>query len=89
MSDDARLALTLVCFTVALLAEVGGLALVVREARRAGRVLRRWQAADACDAADLRALVPELLGNPFDRGAAAVLLVVGVVFGAAGNFLVL
>jgi hypothetical protein len=89
MSDDARLALTLVCFTVALLAEVGGLALVVREGRRAGRALRRWQTAAERGGTDLHAPVPELLGNPFDRGAAAVLLVVGVVFGAAGNFLAL
>src|SRR4051794_39012438 len=97
MSDDARLALTIICFVGALLAQLGGLVLVVREARAAGRALRRWQAAEAQGfgaqgsgaqgSGEPRSLVPALLGNPFDRTAAVVLLGAGVLLGAAGNLL--
>ena len=85
MRDTARLALTVVCFAVALVAELAALALLLREARRAERALRRWR--DTDPPVPVRLVADQLLGNRFDRGAAVVLLVVGLVVGALGNFL--
>jgi hypothetical protein len=88
MSDDARIALALLCLGVAVVAELAGLALVIREARRASRALRRWQdLAPASGQQELREVVRGLLGNSFDRTAAAVLLVTGVVLGGIGGIL--
>jgi hypothetical protein len=87
MSDTAQVALTVVCYTVAALAQLTAIALLAREGRRSGRVLRRWQEADPRRRAELPDLVGDLLGNSFDRRTAVVLLVVGVVAGAVGHFL--
>ena len=88
MSEDARIALTLLCLGVAVVAELVGLALVIREARTASRVLRRWQdLALGSGQQELGELVRGLLGNSFDRAAAAVLLVTGVVLGGIGGLL--
>ena len=88
MSDDARLALTLICAVVGLLAQLGGLLLVVRETRKAARVLRRWsRAAPGQGQPELRDDVGALLDDPFDRVAAAVLLVLGVVLAGIGALL--
>src|SRR4051794_41979149 len=82
MSDDARIALTLICSVVGLLAQLGGLLLVVRETRKASRLLRRWsQAGTGAGQPDLRDVVGAWLDNPYDRVAAAVLLVLGVALG--------
>jgi hypothetical protein len=97
MSETAQVALAVVCFAVAVLAQVTGLALLVADARRTGAALRRWR--DSSPAGhrpetpvrlgDLAVLLDTLLDNRFDRAAAAVLLVVGVVAGALGWFLAL
>jgi hypothetical protein len=95
MSVDARLALTLICYGIALVTELTGLVLVIREARRAGRALRRWQAANPAQnpqgalaqQTHVNEVVAALLGNPVDRWTAVLLLVVGVVVGGLGNFL--
>jgi len=95
MSDDARLALTLICYVIALVAQLAGLVLVIREARRAGRALRRWQAANPAQNPEgslgqqtrVDEVVTALLGNPLDRWTAVLLLVLGVVVGGVGNFL--
>src|SRR5690349_12887361 len=77
MTTTARLALTVVCWTLALLAEVAGILLLVVEGRRTGRALRRWRQVDPQDEGlfakqrQLDGLVDVLAGNPFDRGDAA------------------
>lgn len=97
MSETAQVALAVVCFSVAALAQLTGLALLVADARRTGSALRRWR--DGCPPGreqetpvrlgELAGLLDSLLGNRFDRAAAAVLLVVGVVAGALGGLLAL
>jgi hypothetical protein len=93
MSPTARVALTVVCWTLALVTELSGIALLVLEARRTGRALRRWRDLDAAEPAllarqqDLDGVVELLAGRSFDRAFAISLLVVGVVAGALGNFL--
>jgi hypothetical protein len=88
MSDSARLALTVVAFTVSLLTGLAGIGLVVAERRRAGRALRRWQqAGGAARPGAVDELVVHLLGNPFDRSSAVALLLVSLVTGACGHFL--
>jgi hypothetical protein len=97
MSETAQAALAVVCFSVAVLAQVTGLALLVADARRTGSVLRRWRdgGVPGCERGtpvrldDLAGLLDALLDNRFDRAAAAVLLMVGVVAGALGWFLAL
>jgi hypothetical protein len=95
MSPTARLALTVVCWTLALLAEVAGLLLLVADSRRTGRALRRWRQVDPDDEGlfakqhQLDALVDVLTGNAFDRATAVALLVLGVVVGTIGNLLTL
>jgi hypothetical protein len=95
MSPTARLALTVVCWTLALLAEVAGLLLLVADGRRTGRALRRWRQVDPDDEGlfakqhQLDALVDVLAGNAFDRATAVALLVLGVVVGTIGNLLTL
>jgi hypothetical protein len=97
MSETAQVALAVVCFSVALLAQVTGLALLVADARRAGSALRRGRDGGTAGRdreapvrlGELTSLLDSLLGNRFDRAAATVLLLVGVVAGALGWFLAL
>jgi len=95
MSPTARLALTVVCWTLALLCELAGLLLLVADGRRTGRALRHWRQVDPADQGlfvkqqQLDALVDVLQGRPFDRGTAVALLVIGVVVGTVGNLLTL
>ncbi len=98
MSETAQVALAVVCFSVALLAQVTGLAMLVADARRTGSALRRWRDGGIAGRereapvrlAELTSLLDSLLGNRFDRAAAAaVLLLVGVVASAVGGFLAL
>ena len=92
MSDTSQVALAVLCYLVAVLAQLGGIALLVTEARRVGRILGGRRAADPqvpgrqADAGDV---VEHLLGNRFDRVAGVALLVTGVVAGALGNVLAL
>lgn len=87
-----------VCYVLACLAELGGVALIVREAVTAKRVLTKWEAADnpANDGAgtwDQAALVNKvastLLAARAGAAWAVVLLVVGIITGTIGNFLTL
>ncbi|SFL24379.1 hypothetical protein [Geodermatophilus ruber] len=99
MSDTAQVGLAVVCYAVAVSAQLAGLALLVTEARRTGAALRRWRDEDperrwsdedpepAGQHGDLDRVVARLVGNSFDRTAAVVLLAVGVVAGALGHFL--
>ena len=95
MSDTTQAALAVLCYVVAVIAQLGGIALLVLEARRAGTALRRWrnvvsegQAPSSPGShAGLDGVVEQLLGNRFDRATAAALLGVGVVTGAVGNLL--
>jgi hypothetical protein len=97
MSETAQVALAVVCFSVALLAQVTGLALLVADARRTGSALRRWRDGGVAGReqeapvrlGELTSLLDSLLDNRFDRAAAVVLLLVGVVAGALGWFLAL
>ena len=97
MSETAQVALAVVCFSVALLAQVTGLAMLVADARRTGSALRRWRDGGMAGRereapvrlAELTGLLDSLLGNRFDRAAAAVLLLVGVVASAVGGLLAL
>jgi hypothetical protein len=95
MSPTARLALTVVCWTLALLAEVAGILLLVVEGRRTGRALRRWRHVEPADEGlfakqrQLDGLVDVLVGSSFDRGTAVALLALGVVVGTVGNLLTL
>ena len=95
MSPTARLALTVLSWALALLAELAGIALLVKEGRRTGRALRRWRQVDPADEGlfakqrQLDGLVDVLTGNPFDRGTAVALLAVGVVLGTVGDLLTL
>ncbi len=97
MSETARVALAVVCFSVALLAQLTGLALLVADARRTGSALRRWRDGGTAGRdpegpvrlGELTSLLDSLLGNRFDRAAAAALLLVGAVAGALGWFLAL
>jgi len=92
MSDTARLALTVVCYVVAVLAQLAGLALLAKEGRRVGATLPRWRDADpqpgsAGRRGELDRVVDDLLGNRFDRTSALALLALGVVAGGLGHFL--
>jgi|GEM_PF-6810932 len=95
MSPTARLALTVLCWTLALLAELAGIALLVKEGRRTGRALRRWRQVAPEDEGlfakqrQLDALVDVLAGNSFDRGTAVALVALGVVLGTVGDLLTL
>ena len=91
MSDTAQVALAVLCYLVAVLAQLGGIALLVTEARRVGRILGGRRAADPLGTEHLEAgdVVDHLLGNRFDRVAGVALLVTGVVAGALGNVLAL
>lgn len=98
MSQAARLPLTVVCIVVALAAELGGIALLVAEARAATRALRRWRDAKPEENPDGSygrqrlmddEVVEHLLGHEFDRGLAVGLIVLGVVAGALANILIL
>ncbi|MGY1845527.1 hypothetical protein [Modestobacter sp. SYSU DS0875] len=96
-----------VCITVAGLAELAGIWLVVKEARNAQQALRRWSGPlSARDVDPVRAafrrrdvtiahmqqeadgeVIAHLLGSQARQRTAILLLVVGVVVGALGNFL--
>lgn len=95
MNPTARLALTVVCWVLALLTELAGIVLLVVEGRRTGRALRRWREARPggeglfAERRQLATLVDVLSGNPFDRGMAVGLIAVGVVVGTVGNLLTL
>ena len=86
MSPEARVALTVVCVVLALVAELAGITLLVLEARRAGRALRGWREADEAGRA---AVLEQLATAGFDRTAAVALLVLGVVAGAVADLLAL
>lgn len=83
------------CYVVALVAELWGIALLVDEARKANAAIRRWRAANPRgnpegsygQGLQLNDLMEMLLGNQGSRRKAIILLVTGVVVGAAGNFL--
>ena len=88
MSDTARLALTVVSFTVSLLTGLWGIGIVAAERRRVGRALRRWQqAGGSARPGAVDDLVVHLLGNPFERSSAIGMLLVSLVTGALGHFL--
>jgi hypothetical protein len=97
MSETAQVALAFLCFSVAALAQVTGLALLVADGRRTGAAVRRWrdggppgrerQAPVGFD--ELAGLLDCLLANRFDRVTAAVLLMIGVAAGALGSLLAL
>jgi hypothetical protein len=95
MSPTARVALTVVCWTLALVCELAGLALLVTEGRHTGSALRRWRDVDPADEGlfakqrQLDVLADVLAGNSFDRSTAVALLAVGVVVGTVGNLLTL
>ena len=84
-----------VLFVVACVAELGSVALIVREARTTATVLRRWQQAEnpanqGQGTYDQQLLVNEvvrtLLGARARVASAVVLLVVGIIAGTVGNF---
>jgi hypothetical protein len=87
MSPTARVALVVVCWTVSATTELTAIALLVRESRRARRVLGRWRSAPAGVSRPPELFLDQLLANRFDRSAAVALLVTGVAAGALGNFL--
>jgi hypothetical protein len=87
-----------VLFVVACVAELGGVALIVREARAASRLLRDWQRADNpansgqgtwAQMALVNEVVRTLLGARAGALTAVALLVAGIVAGTVGNFLTL
>jgi hypothetical protein len=93
MSPTARVALAVVCWSLALVSELTGLALLVTEGRRTGRALRRWRDVDPAEEGmfakqrQLDALTDVLAGNTVDRVTAVLLLAVGFVAGTVGNLL--
>ena len=88
MSDTARLALTVVSFTVSLLTGLWGIGIVAAERRRVGRALRHWrQDGGPARPGAVDELVVHLLGNPFERSSAIGMLLVSLVTGALGHFL--
>jgi hypothetical protein len=95
MSETAQVALAVVCFSVAVLAGLSGITLVVVEGRRTSSALRRWRDGpsartepdSAVPRAELVRVVDLLLGDPVDRATAVALLLVGVLTGALGGFL--
>ena len=97
MTHTARLALTMVCFVVALAAELMAVALVVSQVRAATKALREWDQPDRAGTPDgpgeqlrqLRGVVRGLLDRSVDRVLTVVLVVTGAVVGAAGDVLAL
>jgi hypothetical protein len=97
MSETAQVALAVLCFSVAGLAQVIGLVLLILEARRTSSALRRWRGTEPqlqerdtlVKVGEVDGLVAHLLGNQFDRTAALVLLLIGFAAGALGNLLAL
>lgn len=88
MSDTARLALTVVSYAVSLLTGLWAVGLVAAENRRVGRALRRWQRdGGAASPGAVDELVVHLLGSPFERSSAVVMVLVSLVSGALGNVL--
>jgi hypothetical protein len=87
-----------ICYVVSFLAEVGGVLLVVGEARKAVAVLRAWEAADNplnmgqgtwAQVLLMNRVVRALLDARVRVTSAVVLLLVGVIAGTLGNFLTL
>jgi hypothetical protein len=88
MSDTARLALTVVSYTVSLLTGLWAIGLVAAERRRTGRALRRWQQdGGSARPGAVDELVGHLLGNPFERTSAMAMVLISLVSGAFGHFL--
>jgi hypothetical protein len=87
----------LACFVVAFVADVVGLALIVSEARKAGRVLSGWLALNPhghekgsfAQSSGMVPVVRTALGNQSRRGIAVAALGVGIVAGTVGNLLAL
>lgn len=84
-----------ICYALALVAELWGIGLVVREGSRVGGILRRWQGANTGgnekgslqQILELNEILTDLLTQQADRKRAVQLLIIGVVVGAAGNYL--
>ncbi|TFV52653.1 hypothetical protein [Blastococcus sp. TF02A-35] len=83
------------CTLLALAAELVGIALLVREGKRATRSLQRWRAANPRNNPEgsygqqmlLNDVIEHVLGSQARRGWAVTLLVAGVLLGTAGNLL--
>jgi hypothetical protein len=86
------------CYVVALIAELGGVLLIVREASKAAKVMREWDEADNPLNMGQGTWAQILLMNRVARAllnarvrvtTAVALLVGGIVTGTLGNFLTL
>jgi hypothetical protein len=84
----------IICYTVAALAEGGGVVLVVLEFRQSRRALQRWVKANPNDnqqgswgqILELNGVITGLLGTRWRRLVAVGLIVLGIVAGTVGNF---
>src|SRR3954470_22266976 len=85
MSLTARVALIVVCWTVSVTTELAAIGLLVRESRRARRVLGRWRNAPPGVSRPPELFLDQLLANGFARSAALGLLVPGGARGAVGT----
>jgi hypothetical protein len=82
------------CFIVALLAELGGVALIVSEAIRMRHLMKRWQefnpkrnaAGSYRQGAMVNKVMQILISARYRVAWAVVLLTLGVAAGTAGNF---
>jgi hypothetical protein len=83
------------CTLLALVAELVGIRLLVREGQRATQSLQRWRAANPRGNPEgsygqqllMNDVVEQVLGSQARRGWAIALLVGGVLLGTAGNLL--
>lgn len=83
------------CYVTATVAEVGGFGFIVWEVWDSRRTFRKWMQANPNKNEDgswdqvklINKVVRGLLGRTWPRVTAAVLVVVGIGAGAAGNFL--
>lgn len=88
------LCLTIALFTVSLICELVAIALIFGEARQSQKALKSWKGANPDNNANgsygqnlvLNQIMIGLLGRPWVRYVAAILILVGLVTGAAGNF---
>jgi hypothetical protein len=84
-----------VLYSVGLLTGLGGLALVIIDWRTNGVTARRWKAANPKDNKDgswaqtlmINEVVTGLIGTTWRRIAAVILLFLGILLDALGNFL--
>lgn len=82
-------------YVLAVIADLAGFALLVNEARKADRELVAWNDANPNENADgsnaqillLNRVVNGLLGSRRKRALAVVLVALGIVSGAAANFM--